>query len=44
MEMAAGVRLHVQVERFPLGQANDALLRLKQSRIQASAVLVPGAT
>lgn len=34
------VRSHVQV--YPLGQANEALLALREGRIEGAAVLVPG--
>ena len=39
LELAAEVPLKTEVEIFDLAQANDALLRLKQSRIKGAAVL-----
>lgn len=41
LELATLVPLHTDVEVFPLEKANEALLRLKQSRITGAAVLVP---
>ncbi|MCU0589684.1 MAG: zinc-dependent alcohol dehydrogenase family protein [Syntrophobacteraceae bacterium] len=40
LRIAAEIPIRPQVELFPLEQANEALLRLKQDGIQGSAVLV----
>jgi hypothetical protein len=39
--LAADVELHPSVEVFALGQANEALARLRSGRPQGAAVLVP---
>lgn len=41
MRIAAQLDLHPQVERFALEDANDALCRLKEGRLQGAAVLEP---
>jgi propanol-preferring alcohol dehydrogenase len=40
LELAAHVRLHTEVETFPLVEANEALDRLRAGRIRGAAVLV----
>lgn len=42
MQIAAAVPLGPRVETFPLGEANEALGRLRDGRLQGAAVLVPG--
>ncbi len=42
LRLAAEVPVRTQVEVFPLGEANEALERLKHGRIQGSAVLQVG--
>jgi propanol-preferring alcohol dehydrogenase len=44
MRVAAAVNLEPSVETFPLRQANEALQRLREGRLQGAAVLVPQAT
>lgn len=39
LALAAAIGIHTDVEQFPLEAANDALLRLKESRIRGAAVL-----
>ncbi|MEW6707472.1 MAG: zinc-dependent alcohol dehydrogenase family protein [Pseudomonadota bacterium] len=39
--LAAGVPLHVQVTRYPLDHANEALADLRAGRLQGAAVLLP---
>jgi propanol-preferring alcohol dehydrogenase len=39
--LAAGAPLHVEVTRYPLARANEALADLKAGRVQGAAVLVP---
>ncbi len=39
LDLASRIPLRTEVETFPLEQVNDVMLRLKQSRIRASAVL-----
>ena len=41
LELAAAVPLRAEVETFPLDQANQALIALKESRIKGAGVLVP---
>jgi propanol-preferring alcohol dehydrogenase len=41
MQLAAEARIAVETEVFPLAEANQALLKLKQSEIRGAAVLVP---
>nr|PZN70010.1 MAG: alcohol dehydrogenase [Pseudomonadota bacterium] len=41
MRIAAQLDLHPQVECFPLEEANEALQRLRQGRLQGAAVLRP---
>jgi propanol-preferring alcohol dehydrogenase len=38
--VAAEIPIRPQVELFPMEEANEALIRLKQDSIQGSAVLV----
>lgn len=40
LRIAAEIPIHPQVQTFPMEEANDALLRLKQDKIAGSAVLV----
>lgn len=40
LELAEAIPIHTEVETFPLTAANAALLKLKQSRIHGSGVLV----
>jgi propanol-preferring alcohol dehydrogenase len=44
LALAPRVPVRVEVETFPLGQANEALDRLRAGRIRGSAVLVPSYT
>ncbi len=39
LELAAEIPLHTHTQEFPLEQANEALLALKQDRINGAAVL-----
>ena len=39
LQVAAEVPVKTEIELFPLDQANEALLRLKQSQINGAAVL-----
>lgn len=39
LELAAGIPIVPKVEEFPLAQANQVLLRLKQGKVQGAAVL-----
>jgi propanol-preferring alcohol dehydrogenase len=39
LDLAREIPIRTEVETFPLSQANEALLRLKQSRIRGAAVL-----
>ena len=41
MQLAADANIAVEAEVFPLAEANQALLKLKQSEIRGAAVLVP---
>jgi alcohol dehydrogenase, propanol-preferring len=41
MQLASRVELHPTVETLPLSQANEALSRLRQGKLQGAAVLVP---
>lgn len=41
MQVADSIDLRPSVETFPLGQANDALARLRAGRLQGAAVLTP---
>lgn len=41
VRIAAEKRLEVIHESFPMGQANEVLERLKNSQVDARAVLVP---
>jgi propanol-preferring alcohol dehydrogenase len=40
-EKIATLPLHVEVERFPLEQANQALQRLREGSLRGAAVLIP---
>jgi len=42
LSIAAQVPVRVETETFPLGQANEALARLRAGRLRGAAVLVPG--
>lgn len=42
LELAAQGKVRAHCEQFPLEEANEALLRLKQGRVRGRAVLVPG--
>jgi propanol-preferring alcohol dehydrogenase len=42
LEIAARIPIRPQVQVFPMAEANEALLALRQDRIQGSGVLVPG--
>jgi propanol-preferring alcohol dehydrogenase len=39
--LAAGLRLHAEVTRYPLARANEALADLRAGRIRGAAVLLP---
>jgi len=39
LELAANVPVRAEVERFSLGQANEALARLRAGRVHGAAVL-----
>jgi propanol-preferring alcohol dehydrogenase len=41
LSLAGRLPLQIEVERFPLAAANDALARLRAGRISGAAVLVP---
>ncbi len=43
LSLAARAGLHVEVQRFPLGEANRALAALRSGALQGAAVLVPDA-
>lgn len=43
MQVAANADLQPSVETFPLGQANEALSRLRSGNLQGAAVLIPPA-
>jgi alcohol dehydrogenase, propanol-preferring len=40
LELAAEIPIHTRVERFPLAEANNALVQLREGKIRGSAVLV----
>ncbi len=40
MELASKIKIHTEVQTFPLNKANDALNSLREGRIQGAAVLV----
>jgi propanol-preferring alcohol dehydrogenase len=40
LDLAGAIPIRTEIEVFPLREANDALLRLKQSRIRAAGVLL----
>jgi len=40
LALAPGVPIRTRIERFPLAQANEAVERLRQGRIEGAAVLV----
>lgn len=42
LETAAKIPIRTRVQRFPMESANEALLRLKQDKIQGSGVLMAG--
>jgi alcohol dehydrogenase, propanol-preferring len=42
LEAAAEIPIHTHVQTFPLDQANEALIALKESRIDGAGVLLPG--
>jgi propanol-preferring alcohol dehydrogenase len=42
MQVAQRVPLKVETVRMPLGQANEALARLREGRLSGAAVLIPG--
>jgi propanol-preferring alcohol dehydrogenase len=42
LELAANIPLRPTTEEFPLEQANEALLALKESRLRAAGVLRVG--
>jgi propanol-preferring alcohol dehydrogenase len=41
MRIAADIDLRPSIETFPLGQANEALGRLRSGKLQGAAVLMP---
>jgi propanol-preferring alcohol dehydrogenase len=41
LEVMAEIPVEVEVETFPLGEANEALRRLKEGEIEGAAVLIP---
>lgn len=41
LRAAAAIPIHTHVQTFPLGQANEALIALKESRIDGAGVLIP---
>ncbi len=41
LALAARMRVHTEVEQFPLEDANEALARLKSGALRGAAVLVP---
>ena len=41
LALAPQVPIRVEVETFPLGQANEALERLRRGEIRGAAVLTP---
>ncbi len=43
LRLAADVPIHVAVEPMPLGEAGEALARLRSGRLRGAAVLIPGA-
>ncbi len=40
MELATKIKIHTEVQTFPLSKANEALNSLREGRIQGAAVLV----
>jgi propanol-preferring alcohol dehydrogenase len=40
LELAAGIPLEVKIEEFPLGAANEALVKVKRGEVRGAAVLV----
>ncbi len=44
MSLASRMIIRTEVETYPLGQANEALERLRTGRVRGAAVLVPEAT
>jgi propanol-preferring alcohol dehydrogenase len=41
LQLAQTIPIRTTVETLPLAEANEALLRVKHSRLQGAAVLVP---
>ena len=41
LKTAAGIPVHTQVEKFPMAEANRALLALKKDGVRGAAVLIP---
>jgi propanol-preferring alcohol dehydrogenase len=41
LEVTAEIPVEVEVETFPLREANEALRRLKEGEIEGAAVLIP---
>ena len=41
LALAPRARIHTEVEAFPLGQANEALDRLRRGDVRGAAVVVP---
>lgn len=41
LQLAPTIPIRTEVQRFPLGDANEALTRLREGRLQGAAVLVP---
>ena len=42
LELAAKIPVRAEIEAFPLGEANRALLRVKRGEVDGAAVLAPG--
>ena len=41
LQLAPRIPIHTETQAFPLDQANEALARLREGRLQGAAVLVP---
>jgi propanol-preferring alcohol dehydrogenase len=41
LQLAPMIPIRTEVQRFPLSDANEALTRLREGRLQGAAVLVP---
>ena len=41
LQLAAEIKLHPKVTKFPLDQANEALLAIKNDSIDGAAVIIP---